>query len=126
MRLLLALTVVFLAVVALGLWTNHLLEASTGKLVEQIDRIADDVREENWKGARDRTGGMEKAWEKEAAWWPTLLDHQEMDNIEFSMSRIREYIASRDTALSLGQLSELRLMISHIPEKEAVTVKNIF
>lgn len=44
-------------------------------------------------------------------------DHQEMDNIEFSLARVKEYVTSQDDALSLGQLSELKLMIEHIPRK---------
>ncbi|MCL6610795.1 MAG: DUF4363 family protein [Peptococcaceae bacterium] len=126
MRLLVALLVVFLAVVALGFWTNRLLQASTADLLEHIDKISADVKKENWEDALAKTSGLEKAWNKKAGWWPALLDHQEMDNIEFALSRVREYIAARNAALSRGELAELRLMIKHIPEKEAVSVKNIF
>ena len=54
-----------------------------------------------------------------------ILDHQEIDNIEFSLAKIKEYVASRDLPLALGQLSELKLMIEHIPRKEAVNLENI-
>lgn len=126
MRLLLVLLAIFTAVVALGFWTGHLLEASSGELLRSIERVAGDVERNDWEDAHRKVIGLEKVWKKEAGWWPTLLDHQEMDNIEFAMAKVKEYVASRDTALSMGQLSELRLMIKHIPEKEALTIKNIF
>ncbi len=126
MRLLLVLLVIFTAVIGLGFWTNHLLQASTADLVQHIDRIAADVKKDDWDGALAKTRGLERAWKENAGWWPVLLDHQEMDNIEFAMSRVKEYVATRNTALSRGKLSELRLMIKHIPEKEAISIKNIF
>lgn len=36
-----------------------------------------------------------------------------------------EVTAKKDAALSWGQLTELKLMINHIPEKEAINLKNI-
>lgn len=125
MRLLIALVILFAVIVAAGLLVNQQLEASTVMLVESIDDIADQIREDNWENAYRQTTGLEKLWEKKAGWWPIVLDHQEMDNIEFAMARFKEYVLSRNTALSMGQLSELRLMIRHIPEKEALSIGNI-
>lgn len=125
MRLLLALVILFAAVVGLGLWTNELLEASTADLLIKIDATADSIMKDDWTCAREEALSLEKKWKKTASWWPMLLDHQEMDNIEFSMARVREYISLQNAALSLGQISELREMIKHIPEKEAVTIENI-
>lgn len=125
MRLLTALLIIFAGIVALGIWSNRQLEASTGDLLKNIDDIAQYVEHKDWAQAGVQTAGLEKTWRKKAGWWPVLLDHQEMDNIEFSLARIKEYVAYKDAALSRGQLSELREMVSHIPEKEAVTLKNI-
>jgi hypothetical protein len=120
-----ALLIVFAGIVALGVWSNHMLEATTGDLLEKIDNISQSVEHKEWDRAGESTSGLEKTWRERAGWWPVLLEHQEMDNIEFSLARIKEYVSSRDTALSKGQLSELREMVGHIPEKEAVTLKNI-
>lgn len=49
-----------------------------------------------------------------------------MDHIDFSLARVKEYVAGRDKALSLGQLAGLKVMIAHIPSKEAVTLENVF
>lgn len=126
MRLLAALLIIFAGVVVLGGWTNHKLEASTGDLLEKIDSLAGDVEKKDWDGARKGTARLESTWKEKAGWWPVLLDHQEMDNIEFSLARVKEYVSAHDRALSRGQISELREMVRHIPEKEAVTLKNIF
>ena len=81
---------------------------------------------ERWDLAQVQSQELESTWAQKAKWWPIFLDHQEMDNIEFSLARIKGYVGCQDNSLSLGQLSELRLMIEHLPCKEAVNLKNIF
>ncbi|OPY59815.1 MAG: hypothetical protein A4E55_00004 [Pelotomaculum sp. PtaU1.Bin035] len=125
MRLLSVLLIIFAVVVSLGFWTNHLLQASASELLQNIERIEEGLERNQWDDAYAQITELEKAWDKKAKWWPTVLDHQEIDNIEFSMAKAKEYVAKKDIALSWGQLTELKLMIQHIPEKEAIRLKNI-
>ncbi|TEB11280.1 DUF4363 family protein [Pelotomaculum propionicicum] len=125
MRLLIGLLIVFTAIVTLGFWTNHQLRLSAGELLQNIEEITLELENGRWDEAYTLTIELEKVWDEKAKWWPTVLDHQEMDNIEFSMARAREYVAAKNAPLSLGQFSELALMIKHIPEKETISIKNI-
>ncbi len=112
-------------ITGMGLWVNDQMRESAQHLVTHIDIVADEIKYERWTEAMKRTERLEEAWSNRVGWWPIILDHQEIDNIEFSLAKIKEYVANRDKPLSLGQLSELKLMIEHIPDKEAVTLKNI-
>ena len=126
MRLLTTLTVILALVTGMGIWFNHSLQTSSGDLTRQIQLVSSTIRQQDWETAVKHSEKLEKLWEQKAKWWPVFLDHQEMDNIEFSLARVKEYVTSKDDALSLGQLSELKLMIEHIPRKEAVNLENIF
>ncbi len=126
MRLLASLLVVFAAVLIMGFYTNKILEKNTGEMLSSIDRISHSIDNKQWESALKKTTELESEWKQNAKWWPTLLDHQEMDNIEFSLAKFKEYVAHKHFVLAKGQLSELKLMIEHIPEKEAVSLKNIF
>ncbi len=125
MRLLVSLLIILASIVGLGFWTNESLQSSAEHLTEQIDMVMAEIEDEQWEAAAIQTAGIEKNWTKSARWWPVFLDHQEMDNIEFSLARVKAYVGSRNAALALGQLEELRLMLKHIPEKEALSIKNI-
>ena len=116
---------ILIAVVGSGFWLNHELQMSTNHLIEQIDQVSQQIRDDNWPKAVKETDKLEEVWQRKAKWWPIFLEHQEMDNIEFSMARFKEYVASKNKSLALGQLSEIRLMIEHIPEKEEINLKNI-
>ncbi|NLX03143.1 MAG: DUF4363 family protein [Syntrophomonadaceae bacterium] len=126
MRLLATLAVILALVIGMGAWFNHSLQTSSDDLTGQIEMLSSTIRQQDWETAVEHSENLEKLWEQKAKWWPVFLDHQEMDNIEFSLARVKEYVTSQDDALSLGQLSELKLMIEHIPRKEAVNLENIF
>ncbi|NLW64097.1 MAG: DUF4363 family protein [Syntrophomonadaceae bacterium] len=121
-----AVSVVILGLISgLGYWTNVLLQESAQNLVFHIDMVVVEIKADRWAEAENHIRELEEAWNRHVGWWPIILDHQEIDNIEFSLARCREYVASHDKPLSLGQLSELKMMVEHIPAKEAVTWKNI-
>lgn len=125
MRLLGSLAIVLILIVGLSFWTNYSLQTSTDDITRKIDQVMIEIQNEQWATAEKQTDEIEKTWAKEAKWWPIFLDHQEIDNIEFSLSKAKEYVFSHNTSLSRGQLSELKLMVRHIPEKEAFNFKNI-
>lgn len=125
MRLLICIGVMLGMLIGAGFWINNSLQESTDRLSNQIQEVSNSIRQGDWSSARHSSDQMERSWEKDASWWPVVLDHQEIDNIEFSMSRSSEYVRNQDQALAQGQLSELRLMVEHIPRKEKVNLENI-
>jgi hypothetical protein len=109
-----------------GFWINHWLLDSSLHLVGQAEAVSRQVEAGDWSEALAEAEMLERKWEQEAKWWPVFLEHQEMDNIEFALTRCQEYVSSQDHALAMGQLAEIRLMIEHIPSKEEVNLINIF
>lgn len=125
MRLLTVLMAILISVVIGGVWTNHQLDKTSDLLLKNIEIISMDISLGDWKSAMDNTAKLEKDWQKEGSWWPIIMDHQEMDNIEFTIARFKGYMMSRDYALSKGEITVLKTMIEHIPIKERITIKNI-
>lgn len=125
MRLLMSLLVILGLLLGLGFWINYSLQTSTQELASAIDQVNTAIEENQWEAARQHSQKLAEVWEEKARWWPIFLDHQEMDNIDFSLARVQAYVMSKNDPLARGQLAELKLMIKHIPEKEAVNMKNI-
>ncbi len=125
MRLMIIVLTVLALLVGFGCWNNRALLDSTEKMTAQIEQVMGDVDGQHWDQARLRTRQLEKSWHENAKWWPIFLDHQEIDNLEFSLAKIKKYVDTRNAPLAQGQLSELNLMLQHIPDKEAVNLENI-
>lgn len=125
MKLFSALIVMVVLIVSLGLWINHSLELAAQELTHHLDQVIREVNRSDWPQANNHVEAMERDWKQIGKWWPVFMNHQEIDNIEFSLAKAKEYIVSKDKVESLAQLSELRLMILHLPKKEAITLENI-
>jgi len=125
MKVLSAVLAVFALIVALGLWSNYGLTVSTAQLLPKVDRTASDIGQNRWDEAYAQILQLETDWNQKTGWWPLVLDHAELDGIRFDLARLREYVANRNVALASAQLAELRQRLEHLPDREAVTVKNI-
>lgn len=126
MRLLITLLIIFAAVIGVGFWTNNELTASANELLAYVDKIHGEINAQNWDGASEHTEELEQNWDRQGKWWPALLDHQEIDNIDFAIAKNKEYIAAKNAPLALGQLSEIKQMIKHIPQNGTINLTNIF
>jgi hypothetical protein len=126
MRLLITLLLIFAAVIAVGFWTNNQLTASANELLLDVDKIHGEISTQHWDSASKHTEELEQKWDRKGKWWPALLEHQEIDNIDFALAKNKEYIAAKNAPLALGQLSEIRQMIKHIPQKGTINLTNIF
>ncbi len=126
MRVLAGLFLIFIVIISVGIWSNHSLKTSTEELIGNIDEIEQNLQNGQLDAAQQKFQELEKFWEEKSKWWPVILDHQEMDNIEFSMARTGAFLEKESIHLIWGELAELRLMIKHIPEKESFNIQNIF
>lgn len=126
MRVLLPLLIIFSLFLAIGVWSVHSLANSAQELGKELEDIMQLAEQERWEIAQQQMDSFKKKWDERAKWWPVILDHQEIDNIEFALARTEQFLQSKNIDLSLGHLAELKLMIEHIPQKEAVTIENIF
>ncbi|NLV21043.1 MAG: DUF4363 family protein [Syntrophomonadaceae bacterium] len=126
MRLLVTLVIILTLLISLGTWNNKALRDSTDTITGQIEQVMTAIDGQHWEQAMQQTAKIEKSWHENARWWPVFLDHQEIDNIEFSLAKVKKYVDTRNAPLAQGQLSELHLMLEHIPDKERINLENIF
>ena len=126
MRLLLSVLLAVALVTAAGLGVNRQLGMATDRLVAQIDRISAAIEQDDWDGAAGETDRLIAVWEQEAGWWPIFFEHYEMDNIEFSMAKCKEYVACKNAPLPWGNCRNKADDRTYVRRKEAVSLGNIF
>lgn len=125
MRMLTIIGVILGLLIGAGSWINYALQDAAERLSSRVEQVSVELKRGDWSAARRGSEQMQSSWKQDARWWPVVLDHQEIDNIEFTMARTGEYVNNKDLALAQGQLAELKLMVEHIPRKEMVNLENI-
>lgn len=111
---------------ALGLGSYYYLTVSTDKMLEQTRELDRLVFNSQWEEADQTLKQIHREWQQKEQIWTLLINHQEIDNIELTLARLENYLKTKSKIQSLGEISALEHWIKHIPEKEAVTLTNIF
>lgn len=125
MRVLIIAALVFIAILGFGTFTYYYVGSTSAVLLDKASTLGESVEAEDWHKARDNFKNLSSSWGRTSTQWTILLDHQELDNINITLSRIKEFINTRDKSGSMSEIAELKLLLKHVPEKEAVSLKNI-
>ncbi|KAF1084261.1 hypothetical protein SPSYN_02665 [Sporotomaculum syntrophicum] len=126
MRIYVTVLVALLMVLTVSIITPYRLDASAGEILAGFGEMEKAINRGNWEEASAGIDITEKLWNKDKGWWAVVIDHQEIDHIDMSLLRTKEYISKQDRTMASGELAVLRQMLEHIPQKEQVNLKNIF
>ncbi|MBC2723333.1 DUF4363 family protein [Desulfosporosinus sp.] len=95
---------------------------TTGIRLESVEQF---VSLQNWEGAKKELSAVRESWDNNNTWWSILLDHQEIDRINLSMSRLEKLLNRQDVTLSLGEVSTLKVLFKNIYDNEKFVLENI-
>lgn len=125
MKTLIASMIVFIGLIIFGVFAYYYLDYTSNTLLTQTEKIEKSIGVRNWQQTKASYGSLNSSWNKTSTIWTVLVDHQELDNINVSMAKLKQYINTRYLPGITTELAELKLLIQHIPNKEAVNLKNV-
>ncbi len=122
--------VIIITVVALiglgGAYFQSYLERTAAELTMELAKVKDRVEEGEWGESKEAFLSFNKKWKRVRNNWAMFTDHFEIDNIEMKLVRSREFIEAKDGVNAAVELSEAIMLLEHIPERERLTLQNIF
>lgn len=117
-----AITVVF---IVFAIWTQHSLETSAEKLERSLITLESAIKNDNWDMANDELESFTRLWGKTKNSWQIFINHEEIDNIDATLAKVKQLVKLKEKTDSLSEISALRLFIVHIPQKESLCLVNI-
>jgi len=126
MRIFLICLLILGSIVSLDLYSYYYLATSTDILLVMTADLEKSVSASHWEEADEQLKKIYRQWQENEQIWSVLINHAEIDNIKFTLGRLESYIDSQKKAESLVENSALEHLIKHIPEKEKVSLANIF
>ena len=125
MKVIIATLLVLATLIGFGTYSFNYLDRTADELLSIADSIEKSVAEKNWDEARADFPRFESVWKKSSRKWAILIDHIELDQINTSMSKVEKYVDTKDIPGFMTEMAELKLLLKHVPEKEALNIKNI-
>lgn len=112
-------------IIALSIFTQKLLYNDSVSLGNAIEEIQSFARDGKWDKAISTFDRLVSDWEKIKGVWSSLIDHQEIDNIDVTLSRLKPLLEKGDASSALSEASALNKYIKHIPEREKLSIDNL-
>jgi len=112
-------------IIGASVYTTRLLDVTAESIEKRIHKLEDYTKTEDWHKANSEFEKIKKEWSKTQKTWTLLLDHFEIDNIDSTLARLKNYIEAQDKVMTLGETATFFQFIKHIPQKEAFNLKNI-
>lgn len=125
MRVLAVSVLIMAMLIGLGSFNYYYFSSTAEDLSAKMNVIEEKVQQGDWGSAGQLTSEFQSSWSKVSNKWQVLIDHHEIDQINTSVSRIDKFIETRDLSSFMAELAELKLLIEHIPAKEALNIRNI-
>ena len=120
--------IVLLAALIIGssVFAQKLLKRDSDKLGKIITEIEKSSESKNWDQAASDITKVSEMWSDVKGTWSALIDHQEIDNIDVTLSRLLSLIQTEEVPSVLSEAAALKKYIEHIPQKEKLDFSNLF
>lgn len=116
----------FLIIILSGIIAELYLGNSARELCQYLDKAEEYTISSKWELAKNELHVMEIKWDKTKKIWAVLTDHSEIDSISISLSKAIKYVEEKEKPSSLAEISVLKELILHVPDKELPVLDNIF
>lgn len=117
----LALLILLLACV---LAVNYIVN-SARDIITRLDGLDEAVEAERWQEARSIYHEAEQEWQRVAARWKIIINHDDMRDIELGFVDLEIVLRQADSEEALRELSTLRYYLLHVPDNERVEWGNV-
>ncbi|MDD2234780.1 MAG: DUF4363 family protein [Desulfitobacteriaceae bacterium] len=125
MRVIITTIIILFLIISCSVISNNYISSTSGNLVAQLENTQIAIENQKWNTAREQLEQTQTSWNKTKYWWAILLNHHEIDNIELSSQRLKQYLITEDKTKSLAEISALKMLYKHIADTETLTIENI-
>jgi hypothetical protein len=125
LKITISILLLLIIIIGLGLFSFSFLESSSKVIENQLVEVENNTYSGDWVKAGAWINSVKSNWASTSRIWTALIDHAEIDNIDTALAKMEKFILVKDSSMTLSEIATLKLLIKHIPDKEAFNLKNI-
>jgi len=113
-----------------AIYARNFLKKSSEEIISKLDKLKEEIIIAKENNERERVKQLSneiyEKWEEMDKTWSIIVLHDELDNIQISLTKMKAQIEEGELEESLEELETTKFLINHIREKEKFNLKNIF
>ncbi|HEY8349723.1 MAG TPA: DUF4363 family protein [Clostridiales bacterium] len=125
-RIIVLLIVITAFIILSGFFALDLIRDDSEKLEKNIGSVQNSINAGNWGNASEALDRIKNDWMDIKKTWSALIDHEEIDNIDITIAKLEAMLEAKDSVSALSEAAALRRLVTHIPEREKLSLENLF
>ncbi|WP_039764458.1 DUF4363 family protein [Caldicellulosiruptor sp. F32] len=113
-------------IITLTIVSTNIIIGATHHIEDNLTKAYDYIKINNYKLAKSSFCNTIKEWEGYKKKWAMLIEHQEIDNIDEQIARVKELLEQGNKDLLLCELGTLKFYIKHVKDMALLKIENIF
>lgn len=120
--------VISLIVVASHVLIQNVMDKNSEDLIKQLSSLREEIEntENNDDEVKEKANNIYTTWTKKSGVWATIIDHQDVEQIEKLLINVKSAIETKETEEAIQKIEESKFYISLVQDKEKLKIKNIF
>jgi uncharacterized protein YxeA len=120
-------TLVLLSIIiGMGIFFQNMLINESHEIITGLKKITELIQDEKWSDAKADMTKINNRWQHIRKKWHAVTDHEQIGLIDESLARLEAYISVKEKKDCLAEIAALQQNIRYIPDKEKLTLSNIF
>lgn len=121
------LAVILLAVVLISSTAMYIYSTLIyNDLRDALESLYGAVEDGKWDDAEEKAEKMNALWDKADRSWTPVMDHQQVDRVDESITRIRQLIKVRDRDALIVEIAVARRLLKRLKDNETPDLQNLF
>jgi hypothetical protein len=126
MRIIIFFIIVLILIIGMGIYFQNMLNKESREMIQGLEGLVIQIQNENWEEAEGKLSELEAIWKHKRRKWHAISDHLEIARVDESLTRLGALLRLKENEDCLVEIAVLKQNILYIPDKEKLTLSNIF
>lgn len=108
-----------------GLWLDHLQQKTALAYLDQLSLIRQLIMDNDMETAISQQADLHTAWQKDAHWLNTLLDHHHTRDVESALRHLSTSLQEKNRMHSLLAMDEVTDAFEEVAQRDMAAWENI-
>lgn len=119
-----SLVVLALLLIGINVYTYYL-ESTINDISEQVKIVSEAAYKKDWEYCKDNVKRLVDIWSEKEPVLAMFNDHEDVDNIKLSISKLKESILHENYEETFKCLGETNILLGRIKKNGTLTLENI-